>query len=874
MRHVAPFRRGWPLVVVALVVFGSWCDAITAADGGRAGTLDLPGGGSMEGQLLPAPAPAAGARGTLLWRASAFTTPFEFHLDEIDGIHFPRPAAPKNAGAWRIMLHGGDVLTADLEAIDGDRVTVVLGGGSRPQRLRIDRAAIDRLTSVDRGAAAGFVGPGGLAGWEQQPADTWLETAAGIGSASRGAKVSRDVGGPVRAVYDMVLAWRRQPACRVAVAAGATGEPDPYQLELFSAAEDAKPELLLVREEKDRAASEPLPEVEPAVDAPRRLRVVLFVDQERGRLAIVLPETGPEPVADVTIPPPAGRRPSSRFRLSSGGDIELESLRVTEWNGELPTLDRREQTVVVRRDGKRVAGNLEPLAAGAAELIVRDADADQKVPLADAREILFPATATATPARPAVVRALGADGVTLGGELVRIDDEMIWLRRDGIDEPVGLPLGALAMLESRQRTTEPRPLPGRIGRLRGQGFDARGAIVAADAGVGWQPVGCVAASGFAAGPGAGAVLDYVERSAAGQDAGADEVGGLGAQVNDDDEGFFVIAMMRDDGAAAIDGRIQPGDRIVAVAPEKGSRFVETKGLELETVMNLLRGRIGTSVRLKVTANDGTDPREVELVRRTIHVVSADVLKAALTEHARLAPGDVHVEAVSEDFPSLAFLRTGDVLPCAVEAIDEEGIRIRTPLGAASRREAVRVPAALVQAVELTPSAASRGIDKTRLDRLLTLPRMQRANPPTHLLRLADGDYLRGRVVSLDATTATFTMADVVKEIRRDVVVRVIWLHPEEVEDAATPPPAVADGGLLVQGVALDGRRVTVVAEGVEGGMILGRSPAIGAAEIDTARVDRLLFGNAIEAEADSLPYRQWKLKPAPVPRALRKPAEG
>lgn len=873
MRHVAPFRRGWPPVVVALVVFGSWCGAITAADGGRAGTLDLPGGGFMAGHLLPAPTPAAGTRSTLLWRASAFTTPFEFHLDEIDGIRFPRPAAPKNPGAWRIMLHGGDMLTADLEAIEGDVVTVVLGGGSRPQRLRIDRAAIDRLASVDRGAAAGFVGPGGLAGWEQQPADTWVETAAGMSSASRGAKVSRDVGGPVRAVYDMVLAWRREPACRVAVAAGAAGEPEPYQLELFSAAEAARPELLLVREEKDRAASEPLPEVDLAVDAPRRLRVVLFVDQERGRLAIVLPETGPEPVADVTIPPPAGRRPSSRFRLSSGGDIELQSLRVTEWNGERPTLERREQPVVVRRDGKRVAGDLEPLAAGAPELILRDAGADQKVPLADVREILFPATATAA-ARPEVVRALGADGVTLGGELVRIDDEMIWLRRDGIDEPVGLPLGALSVLESRQRTAEPRSLPGRVGRLRGAGFDARGAIVSAGDGVGWQPVGCVAASGFGAGRETGAVLDYVERAAAGQDAGADEVGGLGAQVNDDGEGFFVIAMMRDDGAAAIDGRIQPGDRIVAVAPEKGSRFVETNGLELDTVMNLLRGRIGTPLRLKVTANDGSDPREVELVRRTIHVVSEDVLKAALTEHARLAPGDVHVEAVSDDFPSLAFLRTGDVLPCAVEAIDEDGIRIRTPLGTASRREAVRVPVGLVQAVELKPSAASRGIDKTRLDRLLTLPRMQRANPPTHLLRLADGDYLRGRVVSLDATTVTFAMADVVKEIRRDVVVRVIWLHPEEVEDAATPPPAVADGGLLVQGVGLDGRRVTVVAEGVEGATIRGRSPAIGAAEIDTERVDRLLFGNAIEAEADSLPYRQWKLKPAPVPRALRKPADG
>jgi len=120
---------------------------------------------------------------------------------------------------------------------------------------------------------------------------------------------------------------------------------------------------------------------------------------------------------------------------------------------------------------------------------------------------------------------------------------------------------------------------------------------------------------------------------------------------------------------------------------------------------------------------------------------------------------------------------------------------------------------------------------------------------------------------------TFAMADAVKEIPRDVVARVIWLHPEDVDGAAVRQP-VADGGLLVQGVGRDGRRVTVVAESVADTTIRGRSFAIGAAEIDTGRVDRLLIGDAIEAEAESLPYRQWKLKPAPEPRALRKPADG
>jgi len=864
-------RRVLPFAVLALAIAATRCDSVAAEQGGRAGTLELPGGGSVDGWLVPAPPIDTGGRTTLLWRSPAFTAACEFQLDEIVGIRYPRLNGRGAEGAWRIMLHGGDVFTADLEAIDGERVTVGFGGGRTPQRLRIERTAIDRLVRVDGGAAAGYNGPGGLAGWEQRPADAWTETAGGIRSSVRGAQASRDVAGPTRAVYDMVLAWQRQPACRVAVAAAAAGESDPYQLEMFSVAEDAAPELIVVREESDRAASEPLPEREPAADVPRRLRVVMFVDQEKGRLAVVLPERSPEPAADVTIAPAAGRGPSGRFRLASGGDMELESLRVTEWIGDQPTLERREQPVVVRRDGRRIAGALEPLAAGAPSVLVHGASGDVPVPLADVREILFPAAAAAV-ARPPVVRAMCGSAAMIGGDLVRIDDEAVWLRRDGIDESIGVPIGDITALESRQRRAEPRPLPGRVGRLRVAGHDARGAVVSVADGIGWQPQGSVAGISLTPGPGRGGVLDYVERHGDAADIDEGEVGGLGAQVNENGDGFFVIVMMRDDGAAAIDGRIQPGDRIVAVAPEKGSRFVDTKGLELEMVMNLLRGRIGTPVRLKVTANDGTDPREVELVRRTIHVVDGEVLKAALTTHARLAPGNP-VAGEDAAFPSLAFLRTGDVLPCAVEMIDGDGIRMRTPLGDASRREIVAVPAALVQAVELTPSAASRSIEKARLERLLTLPRMQRANPPTHLLRLADGDYLRGRVVGLDATTVRFAIGDATKEFPRDAVVRVIWLHPEELAGNA-PPPAVNDGGLLVQGVAIDGRRVTVMAEGVTGARIRGRSPVIGPAEIDTERVDRLLIGTAVEAEADSLPYRQWKLKLAPEPRSLHKPAAG
>jgi hypothetical protein len=178
----------------------------------------------------------------------------------------------------------------------------------------------------------------------------------------------------------------------------------------------------------------------------------------------------------------------------------------------------------------------------------------------------------------------------------------------------------------------------------------------------------------------------------------------------------------------------------------------------------------------------------------------------------------------------------------------------------------------VQAVELDPSVPARDIEKPQFDRLRMLPRSQRVTPPTHMVRLRDGDYLRGRLESLDDTTLVLDVRGELKRLPRTAVARVIWLHPEE--DSADAPPRDAPpipAGFLVQGVA-EGRRVTLVAEGLAEGAIRGTSLALGPGRIDLKGVDRLLLGRAIDGEADQLPYRQWKLRPAPEPKALREAA--
>jgi hypothetical protein len=410
-------------------------------------------------------------------------------------------------------------------------------------------------------------------------------------------------------------------------------------------------------------------------------------------------------------------------------------------------------------------------------------------------------------------------------------------------------------------------LPGREGRLEGEGFAMRGAVAAVADGVGWQPAGSIVASPFAAtaAPFSGR-LDYVDAPADTDESGM--VGGIGGMVSRTDDGGFVVTMLAEDGAAAQDGRLQPGDRIVAIAPAEKARFVPTKGLEPDQVTDLLRGQVGAQVRIKVTDAAGKEPRTIELVRGRLALAGGQLLRQAIKTHAELAAPE-SVGAMLA-FPAVVVLTSGESTPCRVVAIDAERLRLVTPL-AGTAEDPVDVPAALVKAIEFDPAVPGRALDRVRFERLLTIPRMQRSRPPTHVLRMKNGDYVRGRLIAADDTTVRIEMPGKEQVFPRDAVTRAIWLHPEELDpqpDAAAAEP-LRPQGLAVTGIWPGGRRVALMAEAVEGRAIQGTNAAFGQARIDTAGVERLLFGTAAEKGADQRPYSQWKVRLAPEPRALR-----
>src|SRR6267143_2428984 len=94
--------------------------------------------------------------------------------------------------------------------------------------------------------------------------------------------------------------------------------------------------------------------------------------------------------------------------------------------------------------------------------------------------------------------------------------------------------------------------------------------------------------------------------------------GIGAMLRTED-GYAKIESLVTGGPAQVDGRLKVGDRITAVGQAQGE-FVEGRDMRLDKVVEMIRGKKGTKVRLLAIPANAPDPsqrKNVELVRDEI-----------------------------------------------------------------------------------------------------------------------------------------------------------------------------------------------------------------------------------------------------------------
>ena len=156
--------------------------------------------------------------------------------------------------------------------------------------------------------------------------------------------------------------------------------------------------------------------------------------------------------------------------------------------------------------------------------------------------------------------------------------------------------------------------------------------------------------------------------------------GIGAELRVED-GYAKIERLIPGGPAQMSGKVNVGDRIAAVSQGKDN-FVDVVDMKLEKVVELIRGKKGSTVRLQIVPADTSDPSKrkvVELVRDNVKLTEQEA-KAELID--RTLPDGTTQKLGWITFPSfyqdMERSRTGKStsrdVAALIKRLEQEGIQ--------------------------------------------------------------------------------------------------------------------------------------------------------------------------------------------------------
>lgn len=108
--------------------------------------------------------------------------------------------------------------------------------------------------------------------------------------------------------------------------------------------------------------------------------------------------------------------------------------------------------------------------------------------------------------------------------------------------------------------------------------------------------------------------------------------GIGASLQFDD-GYTVVKELIPGGAAEKDGRLKPEDRIVGVGQGEDGEIVDTVDMKLSDVVDKIRGKRGTTVRLEVIPTGKNERMIYNIVREQIKLSDSEA-RARIIERTR------------------------------------------------------------------------------------------------------------------------------------------------------------------------------------------------------------------------------------------------
>lgn len=194
------------------------------------------------------------------------------------------------------------------------------------------------------------------------------------------------------------------------------------------------------------------------------------------------------------------------------------------------------------------------------------------------------------------------------------------------------------------------------------------------------------------------------------------------------------------------------------------------------------------------------------------------------------------------------LTSGDKLQISLLAMDEERIYIGSPT-----LPSKELPHAWVQRVIFSETSTNVVMSQQQKERLLTVPRNDIHNPPTHLLISRSGDVLRGNGLSLVDGKLQLEVRGRQVQLPLEGLSELIWLHQKAWEAAPS------DGALSIRVEGTDSSSTMVSSLRLQDGVLLGESQILGQVEWALSQVSKVVVGMAARD-------RSLELRLAPAPQ--------
>lgn len=789
------------------------------------------------GHVVPSP-----LENHLAWQGEGFGEPFQFQINAI------RALSPVDADSLEtptkdghlFELAGGGMLTGELLELNNQSVSVrssILGD------VRIRR---DHLLSIVDATYAGKVlysGPANDATWTSTGAETdWQFEGGALVSQKSGGTLIGQVGLTAKTRIAMTLTWKTgSPDFVVALGTDRSAtEARAEDVDSAARLEVWDREFALVRETDGNADIEILEKMRPASN---RLDIVFYIDQIAG-VVIACDQHG-RPLERLEVPADTYALRTAVHLSNVGPTLQLEKFEVREWDG-LTTQSSNAEGAVLTSD-RMLTAFVTGYDHASQELILSSPQGDQRIPLKTLRrgelahiepqaavkpgsKLQDIAPEVVQPAQPGEGPAKAAGEVTAKDVAASEESSKIDAKREPATSN-----DIFSATEPAQPEQEAQPADVEVEILLVDGSRLSGRWLAAE--------------------------DNALRFQAN---GLEEIISFPApkllRLIGSDDRFQVAATGRAGQLKFADTQLT-GALAAPTAPgDQSHLFWQPVGSEnsVEISASVSGAIIYRKPLPKVEATGAHVPR-----------ANQQVVRMFINPQASVNSKNTRSSSTTQSVPEIAF-RTGDVIAAEITEIDESGIKFKS-----KQSTTTAAPHGQVQSVTLNPASSGSETSPEKLERLMTVPRSMKLDPPTHLFIATNGDYLRGRLVRMHGDSVTIEVRLELVEIPKAQVARIIWLHdrlwdeakPEEQDDPAAEPPEPEN--LFQLHAIRDGDRGLTFAPKTHTELeISGTSELLGDCSVEIEKLNQLLFGHDIEARVRDYRDDPWTLALAQYPRVF------